>query len=118
VNANGISCTNLDGKTGFEATGYSLGGTVKEKKSDTADTAKPPALNDLSVGKSFDECSSPLIKLFLGSTIVPTVTLIQYAPGNNARTPILTITLTNAVNKLRGDRSSGDTTDRDADLYL
>lgn len=97
VNVNGISCTNLDGKTGFEATGYSLGGTVKEKKSDTADTAKPPALDDLSVGKSFDECSSPLIKLFLGSTIVPTVTLIQYGTGDNAKKPILTITLTNAV---------------------
>jgi type VI protein secretion system component Hcp len=97
VNVNGITCTILDGKTGFEATVYSLGGTVKEKKLDTANTAKPPALDDLSVGKSFDDCSSPLIKLFLGSTIVPTVTLIQYGTGDNTRTPVLTITLTNAV---------------------
>ena len=97
VNVNNISCTNLAGKTGFEATAYSLGGTVKPKKSDTADSAKPPALDDLSVGKAFDECSSPLIKLFLGSTVVPTVTLIQYGTGDLAKTPILTITLTNAI---------------------
>src|SRR5882757_9571711 len=73
VNVNGISCTTLAGKTGFEATAYSLGGTVKPKKADNADTAKPPALDDLSIGKAFDECSSPLIKLFLGSTVVPNV---------------------------------------------
>jgi len=98
VNVNGITCTNLSGKTGFEATSYSLGGTVKTGKIASSNVAKAPSLDDLSIGKTFDECSEPLIRLFLGSRVVPTVTLIQYGIGEQeSKTAVLTITLSNTI---------------------
>jgi len=98
VNVNGINCTNVEHQTGFNATSYSLGGTVKTGRAEPARNARPPALDALSVAKNFDACSEPLIRLFLGSTTIPTLTLIQYSGGGDGRNvPALTITLTNAV---------------------
>jgi type VI protein secretion system component Hcp len=100
VNVNGISCTNVIRQTGFNATAYSLGGTVKtgriERPNDPSN-ARPPSLSELSVAKNFDACSEPLIRLFLGSAVIPVVTLIQYSSGGKEQFAALTITLTNAV---------------------
>jgi type VI protein secretion system component Hcp len=105
VNVNGISCINAVHQTGFNATSYSLGGTVKtgrfeqsNAQSNAQSSIRPPSLSDLSVAKNFDACSEPLIRLFLGSTVIPTVTLIQYSTGSGERPfAALTITLTNAI---------------------
>jgi len=99
VNVNGITCVTGVGQTGFNALSYSLGGTVKTGQPGSGREAKVPSLQDLMVSKNFDACSERLIRLFLGSTVVPVVTLIQYSPAGGSERPYaaLTITLTNAL---------------------
>ncbi|MDP9051527.1 MAG: type VI secretion system tube protein Hcp [Acidobacteriota bacterium] len=99
VNDNGINCVNITGETGFNATSYSLGGTINTGNPGSPGGSKTPSLKDLVVTKNFDDCSAPLIRLFLGGTVASTLKLIQYSNSTNTVRPFaeFTITLTNAL---------------------
>jgi type VI protein secretion system component Hcp len=98
VNVSGVmSCVTAKGETGFDATFYSLGGTDGVEKPGAPERNKAPTLADLTITKNFDACSEQLIRLFLGSKVIPSMTLIQYSATSRDPFAAVTIKLTNAL---------------------